>query len=69
VYEAVELYTKGSAYAIHHENDRGCIAKGYSADFTVLNRDIFKEDALLETEVVMTVVDNTIVYNRERHAN
>ncbi|MDR0138054.1 amidohydrolase [Metabacillus idriensis] len=69
VYEAVELYTKGSAYAVHHDHDRGCIAKGFSADFTVLSRDIFKEDALLETEVVMTVVDNTIVYKRERHAD
>ncbi|MGG4488712.1 amidohydrolase [Metabacillus idriensis] len=68
VYEAVELYTKGSAYAVHHEHDRGCIAKGYSADFTVLSVDIFKDDALLETKVVMTVVDNTIVYKRERHA-
>lgn len=68
VFEAVELYTKGSAYAVHHETDQGCIAKGFLADFTVLNRDIFKEDVLLETEVVMTVVDNTIVYERKKHA-
>ncbi|WP_411333569.1 amidohydrolase [Metabacillus indicus] len=65
VYEAVELYTKGSAYAVHHEHEYGCIAKGYTADFTVLSRDIFEEDALLETEVVMTVVDDRVVYEKK----
>ncbi len=66
VFEAVELYTKGSAYAIHRENERGQIKPGFVADFTVLDQDIFTVDAeqLLDTNVVMTIVDNDIMYRR-----
>jgi predicted amidohydrolase YtcJ len=65
VYEAVSLYTKGSAYAIGKENTQGQIAEGYKADFTVLNRDLFSIpiDDIPETNVKMTVIDNDIVYN------
>ncbi|RIW35735.1 amidohydrolase, partial [Bacillus salacetis] len=64
MYEAVSLFTKGSAYACHHEHDHGMIKKGYKADFTVLPKDLFQigADELLEMEVEMTVVDETIVY-------
>ncbi|PGT91204.1 amidohydrolase [Bacillus sp. AFS040349] len=66
MYEAVELFTKGSAYAIHHERDRGMIKKGYTADFTILDQDIFtiEPDKLLSTNVMMTVVDNEVVYKK-----
>ncbi|WP_456273742.1 amidohydrolase [Bacillus sp. AK031] len=66
VYEAVSLFTKGSAYACHHEHDHGMIKEGYRADFTVLSGDIFKvtEDSLLDIEVAMTVVDEAIVYQK-----
>ncbi|WP_349408151.1 amidohydrolase [Pseudalkalibacillus sp. SCS-8] len=64
VFEAVELYTKGSAYAIGKENETGVIQKGYSADFTILEEDLFQIDPekIPEVKVVMTVVDNAIVY-------
>ncbi|KKI91671.1 amidohydrolase [Bacillus sp. SA1-12] len=67
VYEAVELFTKGSAYAIHHSHDRGMIKKGFKADFTVFNQDIFEiaDKDLLTTKVVMTVVDNEIMYQAD----
>ncbi|MCM3650750.1 amidohydrolase [Metabacillus litoralis] len=67
VYEAVELYTKGSAYAIHHSHDRGMIRQGYTADFTVFDQDIFEieHDELLHTKVMLTVIDNDIVYKYE----
>ncbi|MBJ9992651.1 amidohydrolase [Paenibacillus sp. S28] len=64
MYEAITLYTTGSAYAAGHELDRGRIQPGYAADFTVLERDPFGEqpESILENKVRMTVVDETIVY-------
>ncbi|WP_449598832.1 amidohydrolase [Niallia sp. Marseille-Q9988] len=66
VYEAVSLYTKGSAYAICHEEDRGKIEKGYLADFTVLNKDIFEvsPSEIDKIEVTKTIVGNEIMYDR-----
>jgi predicted amidohydrolase YtcJ len=64
VYEAVSLFTKGSAYSICHENDRGQIKEGYLADFTVLEKDIFMvpEDEISNLKVQMTVIGGEIVY-------
>ncbi|WP_261133285.1 amidohydrolase [Bacillus sp. Marseille-Q3570] len=65
VYEAVELYTKGSAYAIGKENEAGMIKKGFCADFTILTEDLFHIDpeAIPNVKVAKTVVNNTIVYH------
>jgi predicted amidohydrolase YtcJ len=65
-FEAVQLFTSGSAYAIEKENERGKIAKGYVADFTILDQNLFtvSPDNILTTNVVMTVVDNTIMYEK-----
>ncbi|PLR83715.1 amidohydrolase [Bacillus canaveralius] len=67
VYEAVSLFTKGSAYAICHEHDRGRIKAGYAADFTVLSENIFEIDPqqIADIQVAMTVVDGQIVYKLE----
>ncbi|WP_404347229.1 amidohydrolase [Sutcliffiella horikoshii] len=67
MYEAIGLFTKGSAQAISEEHKQGIIDTGYYADFTVLDTDLFKatEDAILETNVQMTIVDGTIVYKRD----
>lgn len=64
VYEAVSLYTKGSAYVIGKENTRGQIAEGFTADFTVLDRDLFTVpvDDIPNAKVEMTVVDNTVMF-------
>ncbi|WP_226583755.1 amidohydrolase [Halobacillus litoralis] len=66
VYEALSLYTKGSAQAIHNENRQGIIQEGYLADFTVLDRDLFalKSHELADATVTMTVVDGDVVYQR-----
>lgn len=45
VYEAVSLFTTGSAYAIGKEAKRGQITKGYEADFTILDRNMFEIEA------------------------
>ncbi|WP_342670193.1 amidohydrolase [Bacillus marinisedimentorum] len=63
-YEAVRLYTVGSAQAVCEEHERGLIKAGYRADFTVLDRDLFKipADEILEAQVRMTIVDDTVQY-------
>ncbi|HET7577883.1 MAG TPA: amidohydrolase [Bacillales bacterium] len=65
VYEAVSLYTEGSAYVIGKESTRGKISEGFTADFTVLDRDLFTipEDDIPNAEVKMTVVDNTVMFD------
>ncbi|VXB52000.1 putative N-substituted formamide deformylase, dihydropyrimidinase or isoaspartyl peptidase [Bacillus mycoides] len=67
VYEAVSLFTTGSAYAIGKEAKRGKIAKGYEADFTILDRNIFEIEAeeIKEVQAEMTVVDGKIVYRKD----
>ncbi|MGN7357055.1 amidohydrolase [Paenibacillus sp. SAF-054] len=64
MYQAISLYTKGSAFAICHEADRGVIGVGYAADFTILKEDPFEQDpdVLLRDVVQMTVVDGSVVY-------
>lgn len=66
VYEAIELYTKGSALAISQEDMVGIIAEGYLADFTVLERDLLKIDVdeIPNTTVLMTVIGNEMIYKK-----
>ncbi|KHF39309.1 amidohydrolase [Halalkalibacter okhensis] len=65
-YEAVQLFTTGSAYAIEKEDERGKIAKGYVADFTILDQNLFTiaPEDILTTNVVKTIVDNTVMYEK-----
>ncbi|WHY84999.1 amidohydrolase [Neobacillus novalis] len=67
VYEAVSLFTKGSAYAACHEEDRGMIKEGFLADFTVLEQDIFKlpPSSFPTVNAVLTVIGGDIVYKKE----
>jgi predicted amidohydrolase YtcJ len=66
LFEAISLYTTGSAYAIGEEETRGKISVGHLADFTVLEDDLFtlSVDEIVASQVVMTVIDNTIVYKK-----
>jgi hypothetical protein len=67
VYEAINLFTKGSAYAACHEVDRGMIKEGFLADFTVLDEDIFNlpPSRIATVNAVMTVIGGDIVYTKE----
>ncbi|MBB5172755.1 amidohydrolase [Texcoconibacillus texcoconensis] len=67
-FEAVRLFTGGSAMAVSEESLQGKIAPGYRADFTIFDVDLFdiKEDDILTAQVVKTVVDNTIMYELDR---
>lgn len=66
VFEAISLYTKGSAYAINQENDKGLIKEGYYADFTIIDKDIFKVEphSIPDIKVEMTVIGEKVVYRR-----
>ena len=63
--EAVDAYTRGSAYAEMMENDKGTIAAGKLADLAILSQDIFRVpvDTLPDTKSVMTIVDGKIAYD------
>jgi len=63
VEQAVRAYTVGSAKAVHQENDKGSLAHGKLADFTVLSEDIFTvaPEAIEEVSVTATVVGGRVM--------
>lgn len=65
-FEAVNMYTYGSAQAICKEHERGLIKVGYDADFTILDRDLFTctSDEILQTTALKTVIAGKIVYEK-----
>jgi predicted amidohydrolase YtcJ len=69
VAEAVEAYTRTSAYAAFQEKDRGSLEVSKLADFVVLSRDILapaERDHIAETQVVITVVGGRVVYDKRK---
>ena len=65
VEQAVEAYTRGSAYAEFEELEKGTIAVDKLADLAVLSQDIFTApvSALPRTESVLTMVGGEIVHD------
>jgi predicted amidohydrolase YtcJ len=63
--QAIEAYTRGSAYAESQETEKGTLEAGKFADLAVLSQDIFTCPAgdLPNTESVMTMVGGEIVYS------
>lgn len=66
IYEAVDGYTAGSAYASFEEGVKGRIKPGYYGDLAILSQDIFTipTDELLTTVVDATVLGGEFVYER-----
>lgn len=64
MFEAVRLYTSGSAEAVGRETELGSIAPGYKADFTMLDQDLFSipVNTVLKTNVIGTVVGGSWQY-------
>ena len=62
--QAIECYTRGSAYAELHEEYKGTISPGMFADFVVLSEDPLSvdPDAVKDIQVTMTVVNGRTVY-------
>lgn len=63
--EALTAYTEANAYAGFQEDRLGMIAAGRLADFTVLDRDLFRNHA---EDFARTTVLRTVVNGRERFA-
>jgi len=65
VKEAVEAYTKGSAYAEFQEKEKGSIAPGQLADLVILSADIFSIDprAIKDVKAVTTIVGGRVVWD------
>ena len=63
---ALRMFTQWAAYGEFSEGRRGKIKIGYDADFTVLNKDITScpPKEILDTEVMMTIVDGKIIYSK-----
>lgn len=63
-FESVALFTAGSAATMDKADSRGKIAKGFDADFTILDRDLLTVDSedILKAKTVMTVVAGEIMY-------
>jgi predicted amidohydrolase YtcJ len=63
--QAVEAYTRGSAYAEFKEGEKGTIATGKAADLAVLSRNIFAADRgeLLQTYSLLTLVGGRAVHD------
>jgi predicted amidohydrolase YtcJ len=61
---ALYSYTMGNAIAAFEEDIKGSITPGKLADITVLSQNLLQvpDDALLDTEVVMTIVGGEIRY-------
>lgn len=66
-FEAVTMYTFGSAQAICKEHERGLIKAGYDADFTILDRDLLTcaSEEIVQTTALKTVVAGKIVYEKQ----
>ncbi|HAY47246.1 MAG TPA: hypothetical protein DCY55_13330, partial [Gammaproteobacteria bacterium] len=63
--EALKLYTIGSAWFSHDENDLGNIEIGKHADFAVLSDDYLTvpEDEILNLNSVLTIVGGKVVHS------
>ncbi len=66
VEEAIRAYTMEGAYAVFEEQEKGSITQGKLADMVVLSRNILAGDPrqIETTEVLMTVVGGSIVYEK-----
>jgi predicted amidohydrolase YtcJ len=64
--ETLRAFTAGSAFAAFAENRLGKLKTGYRADLTIIDRDLFqaKPKDLLASQIVMTIVNGTVVYER-----
>lgn len=66
IYDAVDAYTAGSAYAENTETEKGRIRPGYVADLAVLDRNIFEiaPEEVRKTCVTATMVGGILVYGK-----
>jgi predicted amidohydrolase YtcJ len=61
---AIRAYTINNAFAAGEENDKGSVAAGKLADFTILDRDLLAIDPseIKDVRVMATIVGGRVVY-------
>jgi predicted amidohydrolase YtcJ len=66
VEEAIKAYTINNAYAAFEDDIRGSLEVGKLADITVFDRNLIEipEDELLNVEVLYTIVDGKVVFEK-----
>lgn len=66
IYEAIKHYTLKSAYASFEEGIKGKIKENYLADLIIIDTNIINLNpaSLLNTQVLMTIMDGKIVYKK-----
>jgi hypothetical protein len=64
--QALDAYTRGSAFAEHAEREKGTLAPGQLADLAILSQDIFEvpTDELPATTSVLTLVGGQVVHDK-----
>jgi predicted amidohydrolase YtcJ len=64
--DAIDLYTRGSAYAEFADDRKGTLAPGQLADLVVFAGDLFRSEPrkILTTPVDLTMVGGRVVYER-----
>jgi predicted amidohydrolase YtcJ len=64
--DALDLYTRGSAYAEFAEKEKGTLAPGMLADLVVFAADLFRVPPreILSTPVDLTVAGGRVVFDR-----
>ena len=64
--QALKSYTLDAAYGAFEEDIKGSITPGKLADFTIYSQDLMAvpEQDILNTEVVMTIFDGKVVYEK-----
>ncbi|MDH3649779.1 MAG: amidohydrolase [Saprospiraceae bacterium] len=65
--EALHSYTLAGAYAAFEEDIKGSLEVGKLADIVILSNNLLtcSEENILETEVLMTIVDGEVKFQRE----
>jgi predicted amidohydrolase YtcJ len=68
IFEAVSMFTKNGAYANFQERERGSLAAGKRADFTITDADIFAAPAhkIGEIKIAAGVVNGELRYLNEK---
>jgi predicted amidohydrolase YtcJ len=58
VEDALRAYTHGSAYASFEEKEKGTLARGFLADFVIIDRDLTRipPESIRDARIMMTVV-------------
>lgn len=65
--QALYAYTYGTAYAVGMEEKTGTLETGKYADIVVLDQNLLTipEEEILNTKVVMTIMNGKTVYQKE----